>query len=343
MVIRVVDGGGHGFRRADARGKNLKNFQIDGSIASVKKVVEFVCEDLPAGTVGIAFALAGVIEDNDLVVESPNAKWLNGVRLASEVKKELKERGKGKIDVAVFNDMEAAVTGMAYLLDEKVRARCGDYFLGITWSSGIGMRLWTRGRLLSAAEGGHMVIDPSPSAPVCGCGKRGHAEAIVSGGAVKRLVIKEAKARRIKLPRPKDVDPCEVLIDAWKDDKRWARGLKRSVARWMGLFLANIQSLAHVPLIVWKGTFALNAMKHVESDIRKEMKKHMIAPSWADKKELAFEISVGANPRSAYVRGVNPKFDKKRDANLDALLGAAMCFRDFVKAKRKAKGKSARR
>jgi predicted NBD/HSP70 family sugar kinase len=314
MSIRVVDGGGDGFRRADVDGTTPRNFQKSkGPLKRVEDIVDFACKGLPRGTEGIAFALAGVIEDKDLVVNSPNVHCLDGVRLASAVR----DRTKG-MKAAVFNDMEAAVTGMAALVPDE------PFFLGITWSSGIGLRVWTEGRLLSVAEGGHMLLDPSPFAPLCGCGKRGHAEAIVGGKAIRRLVLAETQARGVELP---DDEPSKLLIQGWKAGVPWAVEVQRIIARGMGMFLGNIQSLLHLPLIVWKGTFALNAMASLERLIRQEMKAMLIDPSWADRKNLAFRISPGADPHSRLVRALKVKFAPDRDANLDSLVGAAQCLR----------------
>jgi predicted NBD/HSP70 family sugar kinase len=228
MGIRVVDGGGNGFRRADVDGAKVRNFVTTrGPLRSVGKVVQFACQNLPPDTEGIAFALAGVIRDHDLVVNSPNIHFLDGVRLASQVRRQA-----GGLKAAVFNDMEAAVTGMAALVPDE------RYFLGITWSSGIGLRVWSDGRLLSVAEGGHMVLDPSPFAPLCGCGRRGHAEAILGGDALRRRVITETEARGIRLHPKKE--PCELMVKAWRQNEAWALDLQRLIARGMGIFLANI-------------------------------------------------------------------------------------------------------
>jgi predicted NBD/HSP70 family sugar kinase len=318
MSIRVVDGGGDGFRRADVDGIIPSNFaKTHRKPESVREVVDFVYQDLPAGTQAVGFSLAGVIRNSDLIVNSPNLPFLNGVRLATAVAKAgaLKK-------AAVFNDMEAAVTGMAALVPDA------PYFLGITWSSGIGLRVWSGGKLLSVAEGGHMMLDESPFAPVCGCGRRGHVEAIVAGKAIRRRVLAECEARSIAVT---DAEPSRFLIQAWKREEPWAVEIKHMIAHGMGMFLANVQSLLNLPLIVWKGTFALNALKDLEPLMREEMKGVLIDPTWADKKNLAFKISPGADPKGAPAKALTEKFAPGRDCNLDALIGAAYCLQAFAR------------
>lgn len=296
MLIRAIDGGGAGFRRADIEGTEILSFaKTPGPLSRLDELLDFVRVKLLPQTKGIAYAMAGVIENNELVVKSPNAHFLDGVHLAQETKKALPKK---RIDSMVFNDMEAAVTGMAALLHDE------PYFMGITWSSGIGLQIWSHGKILSLAEGGHTVLDPSPFAPLCGCGKRGHTEAIVGGASIRRRVIAETQTLGIQLPEGKD--PCAYLDECYQRDDEWAVNLYQVVAQGMGIFLANIQSILHLPLIVWKGTFALKVLKFLEPEVRATMKGVMIDPSWADENNLRFQFSP--------------------DPDHDSFIGAAACF-----------------
>ena len=70
-----------------------------------------------------------------------------------------------------------------------------------------------------------MVLDPSPFAPLCGCGKRGHAEAIIGGGAIERRIIAEADAleltKELKITLGKaegQVRPAEFLDKAYLEE-----------------------------------------------------------------------------------------------------------------------------
>lgn len=301
VCIRVIDGGGAGFRRADVFGTEVKNLVTTKEkgikISDFDSLIDFVTEDFePDRFGGVAYAIAGVIKDNDRVINSPNAHFLDGIRVAFETEE------RTKVKSAVFNDMEAAITGMASLFPEE------KYFLGITWSSGIGLRIWKDGKILSVAEGGHMVLDPSPFAPLCGCGKRGHAEAIISGHAIKRRVITETEALGIKIPE--DKRPCQFLDESFVKGEEWAKNLYQMIGEGMGIFLANIQTLLCLSLIVWKGTFAFKALKALEPIIRSKMQEVLIDPSWADAENLRFQFT--------------PAPDDK-----DALIGAAQAFKTF--------------
>jgi len=300
-LIRVVDGGGDGFRRADIIGKEIQNLVTTKArgivISTLDDFLDFVVEDFnPQRFDGIAYALAGLIKDRDEVKKSPNAHFLDGVKMALETQKRVQKKS------AVFNDMEAAVIGMSALFPQE------NYFMGITWSSGIGLRIWKDGNILSLAEGGHMVLDPSPFAPLCGCGKRGHVEAIIGGHAIKRRVIAETEALGIRVP--KDKHPCQFLDEEFEKEQEWAVNLYKIVGKGMGIFLANIQTLLKLPLIIWKGTFALRVFeKGIEPIIRSQMQSSLIDPTWADESNLRFEFSPPNNE--------------------DALIGAAQAFKSL--------------
>lgn len=324
--IRVVDIGGDGFRKVDIpvdtefKVENIedqiKKITIEKpkepeSIKDLPSLMNFVIGDLDADKNNdIVYSVAGVIEGHDLVKESPNAHFLDGIRLATKTKEESKKRKRPRIRSAVFNDMEAAVTGMHVLLPKE------RYFMGITWSTGIGLRIWSDGKILSVAEGGHMVLDPSPFAPLCGCGKRGHAEAIIGGGAIERRIIVEAKVleltKKLEITLGKDKDqvrPAKFLDKAYLGDysgkaKNWARDFYRRVIQGMGIFLANIQTLLNLPLIVWKGTLAHKALWDKLSlllDVRAAMREHLIDPTWAREDKLRLIETPGPGDWDAFI------------------------------------------
>jgi glucokinase len=92
-------------------------------------------------------------------------------------------------------------THVAALAERQFGAARGiDDFLYVTVSTGLGGAIVTRGRLLGGPDGvagelGHLVVEID--GPVCGCGHRGHLEALSSGSGiarVARLAIEEGRA-----------------------------------------------------------------------------------------------------------------------------------------------------
>jgi len=329
--IRVIDIGGDGFRRVDIDSSTVEkikekdveqiraviNEQIkDTDIIKVKKeaipdldsLMQFVTSGLEGDKIkGVAYSVAGVIEDHSLIKNSPNAHFLDDVDLKQETESNSKE---AKLESFVFNDMETAVTGMATLLGKP------PYFMGITWSTGIGLRVWSDGKILSIAEGGHMVIEPSPFAPLCGCGKRGHAEAVFGGASMERRIIAEANALglpgelHITFGKAESQIRAPVFLNKAylgkysEQAKIWARDFYGRVVQGMGIFLANIQSLLNLPLIAWKGTVAREVLwgeLQLASEVRAVMKEYLIDPSWADEDKLCLVETPGTGDRDAFI------------------------------------------
>lgn len=329
--IRVIDIGGDGFRRVDIDSRAVENIEAKDveqiraeikakikdsdivkrkkeSISDLDSLMRFVVDGLEGGKIkGIAYSVAGVIEDHRLIKNSPNAHFLDDVDLKEKTEGYMKD---AELESFVFNDMETAVTGMATLLGKP------RYFMGITWSTGIGLRIWSDGKILSVAEGGHMVLEPSPFAPLCGCGKRGHAEAIMGGASIERRVVAEATALglpgELNITFGKDegqIRAAKFLDDAYlgqysSEAKIWATDFYGRVVRGMGIFLANIQSLLNLPLIAWKGTVAREVLwgrLKLEPEVRAVMREYLIDPTWADKDNLRLVETPGLGDRDAFI------------------------------------------
>jgi len=303
--IRIGDIGGSGIRRADVYAlndiRNLKEMTVQ-EIQSLKKpeeIIFFFVDDLPKETSHIAYAVAGVIEERNLVVRAPNFPLLNGFELGKHT-----TQASGGKWTKVYNDMEAAAAGMA--LFSPV-----DYFLAITVSSGIGIRLVQKKKIICASEGGHIKIDLSPFAPLCGCGKRGCAEAIVSGDAIKRRVIAETAVRGIKIPE--NMHPCAFLDKSYENGDDWALQIYEMFIAGISLFLAEIGLIFHMPAVIWKGVFIENAFKlaAIKDLIREEVWRKT---SILFKEKMDFYLS--QELAEDFLKAKPP-----RDA--DALIGAA--------------------
>lgn len=296
QCIRVIDGGGDWLRRAEVYGfAEVTNVKKVRPVENVEQLLDFACGDLPMHTIGISFALAGEIEKHSIVVKSPNIHILDGKSLPTLV------MGKTGKPCVVSNDMECAVMGMAALLSEE------KYFMGITWSSGIGLRFYKDGKIIASSEGGHVPLDPSPYAPLCGCGVRGCAESILGGHAIRRRVVNETEAQGISIPN--GLDPCKFLDQQFKETRLWAMRIYDLISTGMATFLANKITLFRMPTIVWKGSFAKNALPLIETSIRRKMRSKLINPKWANQVKFLFS----PNPEN------------------DGLIGAAKLFESLHK------------
>jgi len=293
--VRVIDGGGNGFRRADVCGFEVKNLVAitRGQIINPQELIKFACADLSKNCIGIVYAVAGEIQ-NGVVVKSPQIHWLDGFGLFAETV------GVSGKKVMVVNDMDGAIIGMAKLMPTL------DYFMAMTWSSGIGVRVFRNGEILCQGEGGHIPLDPSPSAPLCDCGLQGCAESILGGESIKRRVIAAMEYIGLQFPYKR---PCKVLDECFDKGAGWAWDIYNSVAIGMGTFLATYQTIFRFPVLVWKGGFATNAFPRIVESIRKHMQARLINQNWGRK--------------MAFIQSPRP--------DIDSLIGAAALFRQMYK------------
>lgn len=292
-IVRVIDGGGSGFRRADVVGNEVHNLKRIGPVQNIDQLLDFVCGDLLRGNSGIAYAMAGEIRDSNIVVKSPQIHLLDGVELGALTKARINK------SVFVCSDMDGAVMGMAQLMPNL------KYFAGITWSSGIGIRIFRNGEVLANGEGGHIPFDHSPFAPLCACGLRGCAESVIGGESIKRRVIFETRALGISIPQK--MNPCTFLDISVRNGEKWALEIYNVIAKGMGCYLATIQMLFHLPAVVWKGTVAKHLLAPLGLKIREEMRQKLTNPYW--EKEMEFFFS--PRPEEDSLIGVAVLFWKK--------------------------------
>jgi len=279
---RAVDVGGNGARRADVRGTEVSNYTAVGfgEITTPNQLLAFAIDNLPGDNDSIAFTVAGDIS-NGVVIKSPQMRWLDGYNLAGRTRALYV-----KAAIAI-NDMDGAGIGMAKMLLGH------NLFRAMTWSSGIGDRIVVNGQILTKSEAGHCIVDHSANASLCGCGKRGCLEAVIGGEAVKHWVLKYAHEAGIEIPldvaTKKPMHPCKFLDLQYKADVGGAVAIYGEIAKIMGRHLAYLQNAVFVPLIVWKGTFAISALPLIEDIIRHYMRADLMNPGW--EKEMKFMIS----------------------------------------------------
>ena len=284
--VRVIECGGQGPRLRDVKGTNVTN-PIDGVwTGKLVDLIDFSHSVLPIGTKAIIYSVAGVVEDHERVAVCPNVQHLRGAILGNR---------NASVPRFVCNDMESSTTGASIFFPELY------YYMCMTRSTGVGGRVWKDGTILSDSEIGHMCVDTSFNAPLCACGKKGCAEAFLGGNALTTLVL--SRMHELGKSIPTGRHPCEWLDICYNAHEKWAIALYENVIiPAFGIFLANIQTLLHLPAIIWKGTLGLRAFKDVpqlEGLIRLEMKKRIINPAWVD--DLNFHFLTCPKDHEAYI------------------------------------------
>lgn len=165
--------------------------------------------------------------------------------------------------VHVLNDVSAA--GFRYL-----RTPDEDFCI-VTVSSGIGNKVFIRGRPVTGATGrggeiGHTVVDFGPDAPLCDCGGRGHLGAVASGrgallAARRRAAAQAGEFAASHAGRAAGGDPAaltsELLAAAFRAGDPWTAALIRDVGVPLGRALAGIHTSLGIERFTLVGGFAL--------------------------------------------------------------------------------------
>lgn len=186
-------------------------------------------------------------------------------------------------EVIILNDVSAA----AWYFAQKLQC---DRFAVVTISSGIGAKLFDRrhphgvfDELPYAGEIGHLVVDRTPDAPICGCGGRGHLGSVASGHGIER------SARRLALLEPEQfaASACSTLFGALASSLNneqhlvpaaligdsWALGVIRETARPLATVLLTLVVGAGLEQIVFMGGFAQRLGNRYLSAVRTALRE----------------------------------------------------------------------
>jgi glucokinase len=118
------------------------------------------------------------------------------------------------VPTALINDARA----FGFAESRLGAARNANTAAFFTLGTGIGGAVVVDGRLQlgvgSAGELGHMTVDASPDAPVCGCGNRGCVEAHVKAAAIARAGGRETAEGVFEAARAGDATALEAIAQA---------------------------------------------------------------------------------------------------------------------------------
>ena len=139
----------------------------------------------------------------------------------------------------------------------------------------------------SAGELGHMTVDTSPDAPVCGCGNRGCVEAHVQASAIARAAGHD--------------DAASVVAAAREGDER-ARGALAEAGRWRGVAIANMTVVLNPERVVVGGGVA-EAGDLILAPAREEAARRLRVPPAGRTEVVRAELGYEAGSIGAAVWG----------------------------------------
>jgi glucokinase len=224
----------------------------------------------------IGIAAPGPLDSNEgIVMAAPNIPgWVD-----LPLRKYMEDRF--QIPVVVGNDANLAAVG-----EWKYGAGKGHHHLVyLTVSTGIGGGVIIDDRLLLgdrglAAELGHVTV--LHDGPLCGCGQRGHLEAIASGTAIARWVEEELKRGSFSsLANERPVTAKAVSRAAHTGDKLAVAALERA-GRFIGQALADYLHIFNPTVVVIGGGVSLSG-KLLLDPLCESLKKHVLTRHYLDR------------------------------------------------------------
>jgi glucokinase len=212
-----------------------------------------------------------------IVEEAPNLGWRR-VPLRSELRQLL------RVPVFVENDVNVGLVGEHAL----GAGRGAKNVVGIFAGTGIGGALiLDEGSRGGAGEIGHTVL--TVDGPLCGCGRRGCAEALASRTAMERDVRAAIKAGRssnvLKIMKKKNKErmTSSIIAAALKKDDLVMREVMSRAQFYLGILASNAVNLLDPECVVIGGGIAERLKDSYVDPIRETAYEYFLRPADRDR------------------------------------------------------------
>jgi glucokinase len=243
--------------------------QIEGALKDAKVKVSGI-EAIGVGAPGAADPKTGV------VAKAPNLGWTD-VPLGAILSEHF------NVPVAIGNDVQVAILGEHAFGAAKGAKRA----VGIWVGTGIGGGLISDGELERGARGaageiGHMVLDEN--GPVCGCGRKGCAEAYASRTSMEREVMLRIAAGRssvvpdVMKERQKTRMTSSVMKRALAANDEVMKEVVASAQHYLGLLAGNVVNMYDPEVIVIGGGVAQRLGEAFVGPIREKARSRFLRP-----------------------------------------------------------------
>jgi glucokinase len=214
-----------------------------------------------------------------VVMTTPNIKeWVNFPLVSLLV---------DHFHVPTFLDNDANLAGLA---EWKFGAGRGHHnVLYLTVSTGVGGGVIIDDRLLQghhglAAELGHVTIDASPDAPVCGCGFRGHLEAFSSGTGIEHFVADQLAAGHASALTGKP--SAREIADAANAGDELALMAYGRAGEYLGIGVANFLHIFDPSIVILGGGVSMSG-ELIFKPFNASLRKHVFHPHYLEGLQIA--------------------------------------------------------
>ena len=217
-----------------------------------------------------------------IIYEAPNIPSWNNLPLRKIIQDQF------KVPVAIGND-----ANLAALAEWRFGAGFGHrHLVYLTVSTGIGGGVIIDNQLLQglhglAAELGHITV--IPDGPLCGCGQRGHLEAVTSGPAIARWVEQElSQGIPSSLAEKRPITAKEVALAASQGDELAQAALARG-GTYLGIAIADYLHIFN-PSVVIIGGGVSRSGEAFFGPLRTAMNEHVISKKYLENLTLTTSV-----------------------------------------------------
>jgi len=250
----AVDIGGTQIRAGIFKGNNhlpvdIKRTSTKGENSPLDKVIQIIDKLLPdSGKVNaIGVASPGPVDPyRGIVISAPNIPGWSDVHLKDELESQF------KVPVIVGNDANYAAMG-----EWKYGSGRGHHdLIYLTISTGIGGGIIINDSLLLghhglAGEMGHITL--LPDGPLCGCGQKGHLEALSSGTAITGWVAEKIRdGHQTALAEAATLTAKDVYIAAKQGDALAIEAFNQA-GYYLGMGIANFLHIFNPTAVILGG------------------------------------------------------------------------------------------
>jgi len=187
----------------------------------------------------------------------------------------------------------------AYLGNDANMAALGEWKYGagqghsdvlyLTISTGIGGGVISSGMLVVGTRGlatelGHMVV--LPGGPLCGCGLRGHLEAVASGPAIARYVNEQLAVGCSSSLKPGPNLDARTIAEAARQGDKLAIDAYAQAGEFIGQALADFLHAFNPSIVIFGGGVS-QAGSLLLDPVRDSMERHVMNPSYLDGLQIA--------------------------------------------------------
>lgn len=279
-----VDFGGTGIKAGIVQdGKVVRSVECptpkSGNPDDVLDAIARLVLELDSNPKAVGVAIPGEVDPTGRCWGLPNVPGFKGVELGKGLSDRL------RCPVAVENDATTAALG-EYLCGHGTRY---PSFLMITLGTGVGGGLVIGGQLYPGANGfageiGHINIDPSPDAPLCGCGKKGCLETYTGTAALLRKFAQEGGG---------DAEEVKEIADSARRGEPAGLATFEMMGEALGRGLANIQNTLDLSALVFTGGIS-KSFDLIEPSLRKALRDNSFASPPAEVPLVVSELGASA-------------------------------------------------